>query len=438
MFSVSRKTFRLLALLMVAALMFGALGTSVSAQTVQLRILWYNDGNEGEVYRAALDKFEAANPGIKVTLDVVGFSDLHNTLQANIEGGTPPDMASITQLGRFQGRYLDLRPLLADAESFEANYPESFLTWLRVPGGEDKGIYGFPRSVGIGGPFVNVTLFEQAGVALPEGDDTTWEEWIALATQVAKATNTPYAIAIDRSGHRTFGPMMSYGAQILDPATGRFTVDSEGFRAFVLEMKRWHDEGLTPAEVWIGGGGAYRAAKEYFVNGELVFYYSGSWQISAFTKEIGDAFEWRAVPQPCGATGICGGMPGGTAIVAFAGTKHPKETAMVMEYLASTEVNIETSANSLFLTGNLKAIEQGVPYPASKEQFDVFLGNIPKLTEQGWRLQGHPFIDIINVETRDQLGRYFAGEIGLDEAIQRLQAKVDEACDNEPNKCLPW
>jgi hypothetical protein len=79
-----------------------------------------------------------------------------------------------------------------------------------------------------------------------------------------------------------------------------------------------------------------------------------------------------------------------------------------------------------------------VPYRASKEQFDVFLSHIPKLTEQGWRLQGHPFIDIINVETRDQLGRYFAGEIDLDKAIRRLQAKVDEACDKEPKKCLPW
>ena len=37
----------------------------------QLRMTWYNDGIEGEVMRSLLDRFEAQNSDIKVTLDVV-------------------------------------------------------------------------------------------------------------------------------------------------------------------------------------------------------------------------------------------------------------------------------------------------------------------------------------------------------------------------------
>ena len=36
----------------------------------------------------------------------------------------------------------------------------------------------------ITGPFINRTLFEQAGVAVPsdESDEVTWEEWAEAAT----------------------------------------------------------------------------------------------------------------------------------------------------------------------------------------------------------------------------------------------------------------
>ncbi len=431
---------RLFALLMVVALIFGAMGVTARAQSVvELRVLWYNDGAEGEVTRALLDKFEAQNPGIKVTLDTVAFADLHNLLQTQIEGGTPPDMASITELGRFQGKYLDLTPLLGDqAEAWAAMYPASFFDWLRTPGGADKGLYGFPRSISVSGPFINATLFEQAGVKIPEGDKTTWEEWIALATEVAQKTNTPYAVAIDRSGHRSFGPAMSYGMTLLDPATGKFTVDSAGLRKWAEIFTKWHTDKITPAEVWIGGGGTYKAAKEYFVNGQLVFYYSGGWQVSAFLKEIGSNFDWRAVPQPCGPV-ACAGMPGGTAMVAFKDTKHPAEVAKVMAYLSSEESMNELAVKAQFMTGNLKLIEKGVEYtdPKAREAFNTFAANITKLTEQGWQLQGHPLISVINVEMRDQFGRMVAGEIDLNEAIKRMQTKMDDACKAEPQKCVP-
>jgi ABC-type glycerol-3-phosphate transport system substrate-binding protein len=34
------------------------------------------------------------------------------------------------------------------------------------------------------GPFVNVSLFKKAGVALPSSDKVTWEEWMKLAKEV--------------------------------------------------------------------------------------------------------------------------------------------------------------------------------------------------------------------------------------------------------------
>ena len=77
------------------------------------------------------------------------------------------------------------------------------------------------------GPYVNKTLFDQAGVALPEGD-TTWEEWADVTRQVAEATGTPLRWRWTASGHRLAGPAISEGATYFDDE-GYPAVDDEGF-----------------------------------------------------------------------------------------------------------------------------------------------------------------------------------------------------------------
>ena len=61
------------AFLLVLVLTLAIPATSIMAQDqVELRIMWYNDGNEGDVLRGLLDAFEAEHPNIKVEIDVVG------------------------------------------------------------------------------------------------------------------------------------------------------------------------------------------------------------------------------------------------------------------------------------------------------------------------------------------------------------------------------
>lgn len=133
-----------------------------------------------------------------------------------------------------------------------------------------------------------------------------------------------YAISIDRTGHRFAGPAMSMGATLID-ADGSFTVDTPGFRAFAELLNSWHEEGVTPSEVWLVGDSLNNCI-DNVISGDLVMCFTGSWQVGRTAQDVGDAFDWVVVPNPTGDGGSTG-VAGGSAVVAVADTEHPEATA---------------------------------------------------------------------------------------------------------------
>ena len=420
-----------LSILLIFALLALSLSAVQAQDAVELRLTWYDDGNEGAVLRDQLDKFEAENPDIKVVIDTVDYAEgIQKTLPLQIQAGEGPDMARITAFTGLTDYYLNMRDLVADPAYWDASFPEIILNAMR-PEGDTTGLYGFPNQFTITGPFINRTLFEQAGVEVPSdsSDAVTWQQWTDAAKQVAEATGTPYAMAIDRSGHRVAGPAISDGATFFD-ADGNVTIDSPGFRDFANTMISWHTESITPAEVWISNSGSYASAVDYFINGQLVFYMSGSWQIGNFAPNIGDTFDWEAVPNPAGPGGSTG-MPGGAVMVALKETEHPAEVARVMDYLVQHDQQAEFAARTLFIPGHLGLAEEGVDYQTdvagAKQSLNMFLSQLPTISEQAYQMNFHPNNSAIFNAIRDRLGQVLTGELSLDDAIVRMQEDVDAA-----------
>jgi alpha-1,4-digalacturonate transport system substrate-binding protein len=324
---------------LVVLLLAGLLRGTAEAQTTTLRMAWYSDGNEGEVMADLLKRFEEQNKDIKVVLDQVPFKAVNENLPVQLASGQGPDMARVVDMGGLSRYVLDMRPYLKDPTYWEQNFGQ-FLPWMR-PVGDTKSIPGFMTQLTVTGPFVNKTLFEQAGVPLP-GDNATWEDWAKAAQAVATKTQAPFPIAIDRSGHRFYAIALSQGTKIFG-ANGEPIVVDEGFKRAAQLIYDWHRSGIMSKELWGSvSGTAYRGANEEFKNAQVVLYLSGSWQTSQFDKTVGDAFDWIVVPNPCGPGG-CTSMPGGAGLVAFKETQHPKEVARVMDYLVSEPVLSEFS-----------------------------------------------------------------------------------------------
>ncbi|MBE2221498.1 MAG: extracellular solute-binding protein [Anaerolineae bacterium] len=373
-----------------------------------------------------LDRFESENPDINVILDNVPLSTIMESLPLQLQTGDGPDIAKVTDIGGLSEYYLDMRPYLTDPGYWEENMQTTINA--TNPDGLDE-INGIYSDVTVTGPFINRTLFEQAGVAVPSdtSDEVTWEEWAEAARQVRDATGVDYAMAMDRSGHRFAGPAVSQGAQFFNEE-GYPTIDDEGFRRMAQLMIDWHADGTMPLDVWAGGD-SYQDARAEFVNSNLVLYMTGNWQIGPFTDQIGDAFDWEAVPNPCGPA-ACSGMPGGSVIVGIAATQYPEQVTRLMEFLAAEENYGEWAARANYIPQHEGLIESGIAYetdlPQALNAYTVFGNQTSKLAPLTYELQGYKYNSLLFNSIRDRLTQAIVGELSLDEAIERIQADVDE------------
>src|SRR5690554_3701137 len=108
---------------------------AAAAQT-ELRFTWYDDGNEGQVLRDLLDRFEADNPDITVVIDTVPYdSGILQSLPLQLATGQGPDIARVTDLGGLAEYFIDLRPHLESPEYWEDNFGP-FLDWMRDEGSD--------------------------------------------------------------------------------------------------------------------------------------------------------------------------------------------------------------------------------------------------------------------------------------------------------------
>jgi len=390
----------------------------------EIRVACYSDGNECDVTQDLAKRFEAQNADVKVVIDKVPYKAIVEQLPVQLAAGEGPDIARVTDLGGLAKYYLDIAPYVKDPKYWEANFGTT-LPWLR-PTPTDRGIYGMMTQLTVTGPFVNKTLFEQANVPLP-GPKATWDEWADATRKVAKATQVPFAIAFDRSGHRFAGAAISMGAKYFD-AKGNLVVD-DGYKAMAKKVYDWNRDGTMPKDVWGGvGGSTYRDAFEEFANGRVVMYLSGSWQTRRMDSQIGKNFDWIAVPNPCGPA-ACTGIPGGAAFVALKRTKAPKEVGRFLDFLASEPVYAEYMSRTENIPAHAGVAKKGVEYkisPQAKAVLNTFVAEVPKLSPVAYQIQGYKYNRAIFNPTAARLGQAIVGEMSLDDALKRIASDADE------------
>eukprot|EP00873_Tetraselmis_striata_P031672 jgi/Tetstr1/451936/TSEL_038972.t1 len=368
-----------------------------------------------------IERFEAENPNITVNFNHVAYDQILQSLPLQLETGEAPDLLRSTYF-QFAPHFLDLSPYV-DVDYWMSNMGST--QDLLAAGGEPHPV-GVFTNVTVTGGFINRTLFDQAGVEVPEGG-STWEEWAEAARQVAEATGT-IAMGLDRTGHRLTAPAINMGASYFDEQGNPQLADDPGFAAWIESMVEWNRDGTMSPDVWVSGS---RDPRDDFINGELVLYYSGNWQIGTFAEQIGDRFDWQAILGPCG-DGGCSGMPGGGILVGYAGTDHPEAVAKFIDFFAREDNYRQWAEQTLNLIQHAGLVEEGLNFdttPQAAAALQEYSQIIDQVSPIANNVLISPVAATIFTTTRDRLTQAITGELSVEEAIDRMQQDVDAAVE---------
>lgn len=168
----------------VAAVVALAIGGAAFAQDpVTIRFTWWGNPDRDARTNQMVDLFMEAYPWITVVTEPTVFDGYFDKLATSAAAGDAPDV--ITMGGTYPveygaaGQLLDLTTV-ADAVGL-GNYDPSSYSSATLGGA----VYGLPTGGNARGLLINVDLFEQAGVPLPDDSTWTWQDFVDIAGQLS-------------------------------------------------------------------------------------------------------------------------------------------------------------------------------------------------------------------------------------------------------------
>jgi multiple sugar transport system substrate-binding protein len=211
-----------------------------------------------EVLQAAVDDWNAANPGIQVTLEVT--PEYWVKTPSAFAAGTAPDIiyntvTETTSTFAELGMYLNLDDYIAASEVIN---PEDFEPGIWSTAVWNGGTWVIPYAWSDLGITYNKAMFDAAGLDYPEAG-WTWDEF--LATAQALTVDTTGDGIIDQWGFAMnnwpylglFPFIMSNGGEILSADKTEVLVDSpEGMEAIKFYLGLVTTEKVAPTAVDLG------------------------------------------------------------------------------------------------------------------------------------------------------------------------------------------
>jgi multiple sugar transport system substrate-binding protein len=145
----------------------------------------FNDPEQKEM-RAALDSFEAANPGIKVNMERMAWKDARDQFLREAAVGEGPDVVHIAFVWtKEMGEAGALLPLDALVKGSAPPVKLDDFIAMDLATGKDGKLYGLPWTMDTWAMVYRSDLLKQAGVSAPPA---TWEELRAASRAVRVAT----------------------------------------------------------------------------------------------------------------------------------------------------------------------------------------------------------------------------------------------------------
>jgi alpha-1,4-digalacturonate transport system substrate-binding protein len=387
-----------------------------------LQFFLSGDANQGGGIAAMAAEYEKQT-GVKVEVVDIANADLQPKLKNAAQANDLPALARVGSLDPvWQDATVDLKPIL-DGSKIRRDLAAI---------DEDGKVLSLPTDITAVGLYVNKSLFDKAGVTYPTSADDiwSWDEFVAKVKEVQQKTGTTYGMVMDRSSHRLKSLLYEFGSEYWQPdASGTFRTNPNT-KVALEYFKALNDDSFMPRSVWL----TKADPNALFKSGDVVAYYSGSWQIADFAKNITD-FEWASVrlpKQPVRATQY----GNAASSVVFEGTGQEEAAVAFLKWMYQPENYRTLAARS----GMLPAIEGlEVTYPEHADAFAIYNEEIAasapivsKIKQQELAYEAAGKAIVGPDPLRDETVKYLNGEQDVDTTIANVSQQLTEGHGPHP------
>ena len=163
---------------------------STPAEKVEVTMIAAQYGNETAAWWADfVEKFNAANENINLTVDVVSWNDIYTVVNTRIANGQQPDLLNIDGFADYQADDLLLPASEWVSDETYAKFYDSFLAESVV----DGTVWAVPDLASARAMYYNVDILKAAGVEVL----TTWAELEAACEKIKAYDASIYPWAVD-------------------------------------------------------------------------------------------------------------------------------------------------------------------------------------------------------------------------------------------------
>ncbi len=274
-----------------AAVVLGTMAGPAFAEDKTVSMIQCGDAI-AETYPDLIKAWEAKNPGFKVSVEIVGWSQCQDKITTLAAAGTPVALAYVGSrtLKQFADSDLIVPIPMTDAE--KAAYYPHIVDTVTFKGEA----WGIPVAFSTKALFWNKALFEKAGLD-PNKAPTTWDELYNDAKAVKDKTGIAgYGLpakTMDNTMHQFLHYVYTNNGTVID-ADGKITLDSpQNLQAleFVKKLVAVSEDGPS----------AYDQDDmiKLFSDGKVAMIEGGPWVRNQVSKDI----KWGVAPLPVGPQG---------------------------------------------------------------------------------------------------------------------------------------
>ncbi len=303
-----RKTGRnLVGVLMLLALLLPAAVSAQEGDVVNLEFWGGWTGPDGDVMDTLVQRWNAENPNIQITLTRQQWSPLFDAFVVASASDEAPDILAMHPQELAQFIVLDLLTPLDDllAESAVLT-PDNYLASAWQPNIYEGAVYAVPLDLHMHGLYYNIDLLEEAGV---DGPPTTGEEFIEIGKLLTVDANgnhpddegfdpdnvVQYAVNMHSNHHAFFQWWALYnqlGGELISEDGTECVMDiDKAAQAWQYLQDLVYTHHIAPQ-------GQTDYARD-FLSGRTAMLIDGPWQMATFeaaTEESG--FNWNTAMYP--------------------------------------------------------------------------------------------------------------------------------------------